>query len=119
MKRGLVILTAAVLAVCLMGATRGWRGAEYSGTGVDTLTLDFGGTAELVTMYAPDENYTVVFLEADGDTIMPAVTNEVAPGGSDIYLTYPAGVPVNEYAVRATHAFIDKSGTTELFIYWR
>jgi hypothetical protein len=111
----LIVVMVVLIAVVAMGATLSWRGSYYASSATTDYTVDFDGKAEKVTNYAPDGNIAVVYY-ADGDTIIPA---DVEPGSSDAFITYPAGVPSNEFMVRADSMRVVRTDATEVFTYWR
>lgn len=125
MKRGLILLAALVIVSGVaLGASLSWRGSLYtaSGTGDYGVGLTDGdGVVEKVSWYFPGANVQLVFY-ADGDTVVPYDPNDTDAtmlGDSDAYITAPAGVPMNEYSVRADSMYVVRTIATEGFIYWR
>ncbi len=125
MKRLMFVIAALALAAVALGApSLSWRGSLYapsagSDYGVSLTSSD--GVAEKVSWYFPDANVQLVFYAA-GDTVVPYDPNDTDAtmlGSSDAYVTAPAGVPMNEFSVRADSMYVDRDGATEGFIYWR
>ena len=125
MKRMMLVVLALTLAAAAAGApSLSWRGSLYTTSG----TSDYGvsltssdGVAEKVSWYFPDANVQLVFYAA-GDTVVPYDPNDTDAtmlGSSDAYVTAPAGVPMNEFSVRADSVYVDRTAATEGFIFWR